>query len=122
MVIIDKLKIMLKSKTIISTVFVLFSVFFSGCGLSRSLSNMEPPKSWHSLPKQRELWGLKKISFDVYQKIKIGDLATAIDKDAPQKGVICFICWVNKDSYQACLKIDNGAIVDKSIRKVKLVY
>lgn len=45
-----------------------------------------------------------------------------IEKNAPQKGTACYVCWLNRKSYQACFKIEKGLIADKSIREVKLVY
>jgi len=85
-------------------------------------SNVEPPKDWHHPPQQSELWGLKEISSDLYQQVKVGDPVSTIDKSAEKKGVDCYIFWLNRKSYQACFKVEKGVVTDKSIRQVKLVY
>ena len=98
---------------------LLIIVACTGCCMS---SNVEPPKDWHHPPQQSELWGLKEISSDLYQQVKVGDPVSTIDKSAEKKGVDCYIFWLNRKSYQACFKVEKGVVTDKSIRQVKLVY
>src|SRR6266705_3422950 len=70
----------------------------------------DPPKSWHHAPQQRELWGLEEISFSQYERIKVGDSVAILKKDPRHKKIVCYVCWLNRKSYQTCFKIENGII------------
>jgi len=94
---------------------------FTACA-NQNVNDIEPPKPWHHPPKQSDLWGLKEISFQHYQEIKIGASAALIDESAVAKNIAYFICWLDRKSYQVCFKIGGGVVTDKSIREVKLTY
>lgn len=94
---------------------------FTACA-NQNVSDIEPPKPWHHPPAQSELWGLKEISFHHYQEIQIGASAALIDKSAVAKNLVCFICWLDRKSYEVCFKVEDGVVRDKSIREVKLTY
>lgn len=84
-------------------------------------SKIQPPKPWHAEVKQSKLWGLPELSREAFDGIEVG--ASSIKgEDLPKQGTKCFIVWIGKRSFHACILIAEGKAVDKSLREVRLVY
>jgi hypothetical protein len=81
-------------------------------------------KEWHPRTKKSDLWGLKEIPYELYERVKIGGSYATIESNYAKKGeaIACHICWKARKSFEVCFRVRNGVITDKSIKEVKLQY
>lgn len=93
---------------------------FTACS-AMGESKVHPPEPWHTEAKQSELWGLPELSYEVFQRVKIGESSVG-DESVHHQGKKCYIVWIGKKSYHACFLITDGKIQGKSLREVKLHY
>jgi hypothetical protein len=112
------LTVILKSMT--SAMLPAAFMMMAGCSVMAE-SKVPPPKTWHVEPKQSELWGLPELSHEAFDRIKVGDSSIS-GETLPKQGTKCFIVWIGKRSYHACILVSKAMAQDKSLREVRLTY
>lgn len=105
------------------TSVAIFAVVATGC-VGQQGDQHDVLTEWHDEPKKQELWGLKELPYEVYKTARVGDSIETIDKTFRDRkvSVVCYVSWKGRASYQVCFKLLNNKVIEKSIRKVSLVY